>query len=143
MLTYEYNHIVGFEDTNVVGNVYYANHIRWQGRCREMFLRDNAPEILDELARGLALVTLRVSCEYFSELLAFDEIVIRMRLAEFSQHRMLLVFEYWRKSEKGEELVARGEQELGCMRRLEGEGELEPSVWPESMREALRPYEAH
>jgi enediyne biosynthesis thioesterase len=143
MLTYEYNHIVGFEDTNVVGNVYYANHIRWQGRCREMFLRDNAPEILDELARGLALVTLRVSCEYFSELLAFDEIVIRMRLAEFSQHRMLLVFEYWRKSEKGEELVARGEQELGCMRRLEEEGELEPSVWPESMREALRPYEAH
>ena len=65
MRAYEYHHIVGFEETNVVGNVYYANHISWQGRCREMFLRDNAPEILDELSRGLALVTLRVSCEYF------------------------------------------------------------------------------
>lgn len=140
MRAYEYHHIVGFEETNVVGNVYYANHISWQGRCREMFLRENAPEILDELSRGLALVTLRVSCEYFHELLAFDELVIRMRLAELTQHRMLLAFEYWRKSEQGEELVARGEQELGCMRRTEGAAELEPTLWPESLREALRPY---
>ena len=104
MRAYEYRHIVGFEETNVVGNVYYAHHISWQGRCREMFLRENAPEMLEELSRGLALVTLRVSCEYFHELLAFDELVIRMRLAELSQHRMLLVFEYWRRSDSGESI---------------------------------------
>jgi enediyne biosynthesis thioesterase len=144
MRAYEYHHIVGFEETNLVGNVYYANHIRWQGRCREMFLREHAPEILEEISRGLALVTLRVSCEYFHELLAFDELVIRMQLAELSQHRMLLAFEYWRKSDAGEDLVARGEQELGCMARAEGTGgavELEPAAWPESLREALRPFE--
>lgn len=140
MRAYEHHHIVGFEETNVVGNVYYANHIRWQGRCREMFLRENAPEILDDLSRGLALVTLRVSCEYFQELLALDEILIRMRLAEFEQHRMLLDFEYWRKTEKGEELVARGEQELACMRRSTDAEELSPSAWPDSLRDALRPY---
>ena len=140
MRTFEYHHIVGFEETNVVGNVYYVNHISWQGRCREMFLRENVPEILDQFSRGLALVTLRVSCEYFHELLAFDELVIRMRLAEFSQHRMLLAFEYFRKTQAGEELVARGEQELGCMIRPEGGTELEPAPWPEAMSEALRPY---
>ena len=138
--TYEYRHVVGFEETNVVGNVYYANHISWQGRCREMFLRENVPEILKEFSNGLALVTLRVSCEYFREVLAFDGLMIRMRLAEFSQHRMLLSFEYWRKAESGEELVARGEQELACMRRSEPLAEFEPAIWPESMREALRPY---
>ena len=137
---YEYHHIVGFEETNVVGNVYYANHIRWQGRCRELFLRDNAPEVLDELSHGLAVVTLRVSCEYFGELGAFDELVIRMRLLDLAQHRMRLGFEYWRKAEKGEELVARGEQELGCMRRAGPDAELEPSPWPDSFRDALRPY---
>jgi hypothetical protein len=46
----------------------------------------------------------------------------------------------WRKGENGEELVARGEQELGCMRRAEGATELEPALWPDSLREALRPY---
>jgi enediyne biosynthesis thioesterase len=34
MLSYEMRYVVGFEETNVVGNVYYAHHVRWQGRCR-------------------------------------------------------------------------------------------------------------
>jgi enediyne biosynthesis thioesterase len=141
MRAYEYRHIVGFEETNVVGNVYYANHISWQGRCREMFLRDHVPEILAELSSSLALVTLRVNCEYFREVLAFDELIIRMRLANLSQHRMLLGFEYWRVTEPEEDLVARGEQELACMRRIGESGEFEAAPWPESMREALRPYD--
>ena len=37
MRSYEYRHVVAFEETNLVGNVYYVNHLRWQGRCREMF----------------------------------------------------------------------------------------------------------
>ena len=28
---YEYRHVVGFEETNLVGNVYFVNHLRWQG----------------------------------------------------------------------------------------------------------------
>jgi enediyne biosynthesis thioesterase len=135
---FEYRHIIAFEDTNVVGNVYYANHIRWQGRCRELFLHEHVPGILEELSRGLVLVTLRVSCEYYGELVAFDEIAIRMRLSDLSPHRMGLRFEYWRLAEGGEELVARGEQDLGCMRR-QGE-KVEPEPWPEALREALQPY---
>ncbi|HVR11545.1 MAG TPA: acyl-CoA thioesterase, partial [Thermoanaerobaculia bacterium] len=43
MRYFEYRHLVGFEETNLVGNVYYVNHLRWQGRCREMFLLEHAP----------------------------------------------------------------------------------------------------
>src|SRR5215212_4355338 len=107
MQAYEYRHTVGFEETNLVGNVYYTNHVRWQGRCREMFLRDHAPEILDELADGLHLVTTKVSCEYLSELFALDEVVIRMRLGGLTQNRISMLFEYWRRTGQGEELVAR------------------------------------
>ena len=46
MRAYEYRHVVGFEETNLIGNVYYVNHVRWQGRCREMFLRDHAQVLL-------------------------------------------------------------------------------------------------
>src|SRR5215218_962966 len=106
MRAFELRHIVGLEETNLVGNVYYANHVRWQGRCREMFLRDNAPEILDELSRGLHLVTTSVSCEYLSELFALDEVVIRMRLKDLAQNKISMGFEYWRMTEAGEELVA-------------------------------------
>ena len=138
MRAYEYRHIVGFEETNLVGNVYYANHVRWQGRCREMFLREHAPEVLASLTRGFALVTMRVSCEYLAELSAFDELIIRMRLGALKQNRITMLFEYWRRTNSGEELVARGEQQVACMQR-EGDAMI-PVPVPESLLEALRPY---
>lgn len=138
MKAYEYHHVVGFEETNLVGNVYYVNPLRWQGRCREMFLRDNAPEILKELGRGLALATVRCSCDYLSELTAFDRVIVRMRLGDVVQNRITLVFEYWRQAKTGEELVARGEQVVACMRR-EGEKTV-PTAIPAALREALKPY---
>ncbi|HEY2951454.1 MAG TPA: acyl-CoA thioesterase [Verrucomicrobiae bacterium] len=135
---YEYRHIVSFEETNLLGNVYYTHHLSWQGRVREMFLRDHAPDVLAELSSGLSLATLQVSCEYLAELSAFDEVIIRMRLGELTQSRMKLRFEYWRRKGGGEELVARGEQEIACLRR-EG-GQSKPAPVPKSLREALRPY---
>jgi len=136
---YEYRHLVGFEETNLVGNVYYVNHLRWQGRCREMFLRDHAPEVLAELSDGLALATVRCSCDYLAELEAFDELVIRMRLGGIAQNRITLLFEYWRQRDGQEDLVARGEQQVACMRR-DGTRSL-PTPIPAALREALRAYE--
>ena len=135
---YEYCHTVSFQETNLVGNVYYTHHLGWQGRCRELFLRDHAPDVIAELSRGLCLATVRCACEYFSELQVFDEIVVRMRLAELVQNRMTLAFEYWRRKAGGEELVARGEQQVACMKR-EGE-RLVPAPVPASLREALAAY---
>jgi enediyne biosynthesis thioesterase len=137
---YEYRHIVGFEDTNLVGNVYYVNHLSWQGRCRELFLRDHAPELLRDLSDGLHLVTARCSCEYLAELHAFDEVAVRMRLAELAQNRMTLSFEYWRRTGETEELVAKGEQQVLVM-RTEG-GRTAAAPIPPVLREALRPYAA-
>jgi len=138
MRAYEYQHIVGFEETNLVGNVYYINHLRWQGRCREMFLRDHAPEVLAELEQGLALVTVRCSCDYAAELLAFDRVVVQMRLSAFTQNRITLLFEYWRQHDQSVELIARGEQQIACMRR-EGK-EMVPTPIPTPLKEALKQY---
>src|SRR5688500_6653739 len=134
MRAYEYRHVVGCEETNLIGNVYYANHVRWQGRCREMFLRDRAPEIIEALKHGLVMVTTRVSCEFMTELVAFDEVILRMRLGELAQNRITMNFEYWR----GEALVARGEQQVACMHR-EGE-QVVPVPVPPQLREALKEY---
>lgn len=137
---YEYRHVVGFEETNLVGNVYYVNHLRWQGRCRELFLREHCPDVLADLADGLALVTTRCACDYLAELAALDEVIVRMRLLDLAQNRLTLGFEYWRAAAGGEELVARGEQQVACLRRR-AEG-LAPSPIPRGLREALAPYAA-
>ena len=138
MPAYEYRHIVSFEETNLVGNVYYTNHLSWQGRCRELFLREHAPEVLNELEKGLYLATTRCTCDYLAELAAFDEVSIRMRLGALRQNRMTMTFEYIRVNGGKEELVARGEQQVAFMRR-NGE-QLVPTPVPQALREALQPY---
>ena len=134
MRAFEYRHTVGFEETDLVGNVYFVNHLRWQGRCRELFLREHAPSVLDELSRGLSLVTTRRACEYLDELRAFDE----LRLEALGRNRATLRFDYHRLAGSGRELVARGQQEIACMRR-EG-GRLAPHPFPEALREALAAF---
>lgn len=138
MAHYEYRHVVSFEETNVVGNVYYVNHVRWQGICREMFIREHARALLAELANGLMLVTVRCSCDYFAEIFAFDEIIIRMRLFELTQSRIIMSFEYARSDAAGEKIVARGEQQIACMRRVGNTSA--PVPVPPILSEALRPY---
>jgi acyl-CoA thioesterase FadM len=137
---YEYRHVVGFEETNLVGNVYYVNYLSWQGRCREMFLRDNAPGVLDDLAGDLKLFTLRVECEFTAELAAFDELSVRMRLEELTQTQVAFAFDYVRVSGGEELLVARGRQRIACMRGPSGR--TAPTRVPEPLRRALERYGA-
>ncbi|MFF7457948.1 acyl-CoA thioesterase [Kitasatospora sp. NPDC008115] len=136
---YEYRHLVGFEETNLVGNVYYVNYLRWQGRCREMFLLEKAPAVLADIRDDLKLFTLKVDCEFFAEITAFDELSIRMRLADLTQTQVAFTFDYVRVApDGGEYLVARGQQRVACMRGPNTD--TRPTRVPEPLRLALAPY---
>ena len=135
---YEVRHTVGFEETNLVGNVYYVNYLRWQGRCREMFLKEQAPEVLSELQDDLKLFTLKAECEFFSEITAFDELSVRMRLDELTQTQIQFSFDYVKLKEGQETLVARGVQRIACMRGPNTR--TVPSRVPAALRRALAPY---
>jgi enediyne biosynthesis thioesterase len=138
---FEYLHTVGFEETNLVGNVYYVNYLRWQGRCREMFLKHHATDVLAELRADLKLFTLKVDCEFFAELTAFDELAVRMRLIELAQTQLEFSFDYVRLAPGDEVLVARGRQRVACMRGPNGR--TTPARIPESLLRALQPYTSH
>lgn len=136
---FEYRHTVGFEETNIVGNVYYVNYLRWQGRCREMFLKQLAPDVLAEVQDDLKLFTLKVDCEFFAEITAFHELSIRMRLVDLTQTQIEFSFDYVRLDpDGGETLVARGRQRVACMRGPNAR--TVPTRVPESLVRALAPY---
>jgi enediyne core biosynthesis thioesterase len=134
---YEIRHTVGFEETNLVGNVYYVNYLRWQGRCREMFLKQKAPAVLEDMRDDLKLFTLKVECEFFAEITAFDELSIRMRLEELTQTQIQFAFDYVKLGDF-ESLIARGLQRIACMRGPNTA--TVPSRVPAALREALAPY---
>lgn len=135
---YEIRHTVGFEETNLVGNVYYVNYLRWQGRCREMFLKEKAPDVLEDLMRDLKLFTLKVECEFFAEITAFDQLSVRMQLEELTQTQIEFTFDYVKINDGVQNLVATGRQRIACMR---GENnDTVPTRVPAALREALVPY---
>jgi enediyne biosynthesis thioesterase len=136
---FEYKHTVGFEETNLVGNVYYVNYVRWQGRCREMFLKTRAPEVLEDLRDDLKLFTLKVDCEFYAEITAFDDLSIRLRLQDLAQTQIEFSFDYVKlEPEGGETLVARGRQRIACMRGPNTR--TIPSMVPPALVRALQPY---
>jgi enediyne biosynthesis thioesterase len=135
---YEYRHLVAFEETNLVGNVYYVNYLRWQGRCREMFLLEHAPEVITDIRGDLKLFTLKVECEFLAEITAFDELSIRMRLEDLTQTQIEFAFDYVRLREGIEDMVARGRQRVACMRGPNTD--TRPTPVPESLRRALSRY---
>jgi len=135
---YEYRHVVGIEETNLVGQVYYVNYERWQGRCREMFLLEHAPDVLGELRGDLELFTLESEYEYLAEISAFDEVSIRMRLEELTQTQIDFSFDYVRVREGVEKLVARSRQRVACV--LGVNGATSPARVPPQLAAALEAY---
>lgn len=132
---YVYRHLVTFDETNLVGNVYFAHYFHWQGHCRERFLADHAPGVLTALSQGLALVTVDCSAEFYAESRAFDQVEVHMMLGRIGGNRVSMCFDYLRTAPEPVELLARGRQTVACMRR-DGSG-LEPAPVPDELRGAL------
>ena len=140
---FEIRHVVTFEETNVVGNVYFVHHLSWQGRCREMFLRQHAAGSIRELdAQGLSLATSSVAVEYFEELFPFDEVVIRMTLRELTPGSASLIFDYLRQNESSLTLIARGQHTVAVKRKAGNGPEIKsgPAVFPLELYAALKDY---
>jgi enediyne core biosynthesis thioesterase len=133
---YVYTHRVLLEETNLVGNVYFVNYVRWQGHCREQFLLDHAPGLVGELQSGdMALVTVSCSVDYLAECFAGDMIKISMTQVDGSLggNRVSVRFGY----ERDGSMLATGSQTIACMRRSAATEELSPAVVPLPLREAL------
>jgi enediyne biosynthesis thioesterase len=133
--TYHHRHVVTLDETNLVGNVYFAHYLHWQGHCREHFLAERTPGVLTALQAGeLLLVTVSCSMDYYAECFAFDEIDIAMSLRAKTGNRIGMDFEFRR----GPLLAARGEQTVACMRRVPS-GVI-PAEIPNELSAALRPF---
>ena len=140
---HEWRHVVGFEETSLVGTVYFANYVVWQGSCREAFIHRCYPEITVALMSGtLALVTKACSCEFVGTrgLYALEELLIKMSIISFRGGRCTLGFAYYNLS-KEDELVAQGQQEVHCYTRS-GDA-LTPATFPLRMLDAFPSASAH
>ena len=107
---YEYRHVVSVDETNLVGNVYQANYMRWLGRCREMFLREHGPVVLGKLRGDLELSPIEPESGNLAEISPLDIISVRMRLDRTTSTRIDFAFDCVRIREGEEALVGQSRQ---------------------------------
>jgi enediyne biosynthesis thioesterase len=137
---YEYRHFVEFEETDINGQVYHVNCLRWQARCREMFLLEYAPTVLDELRGSFELITLATDFEQLEPIQACDDLSVRMRAEQQTLTQLTLAFDYVRLGYDGETLIAKGRHTVGCVMRIGGT--FAPVRVPEPLRIALSAFTA-
>lgn len=135
---YVHAHVVSLEETNSFGTVYFSNYFVWQGKCREMFLRKHAAEIVTDPGDTL-LVTTSAHCDFLAELDPLDEVQIHMHATDITANQMRLKFEFWRTRASGPELVATGHQTVAWI-RPDGVGGYDPIPVPPKLLRAIESY---
>jgi anti-sigma regulatory factor (Ser/Thr protein kinase)/acyl-CoA thioesterase FadM len=125
------------EDSNLVGNIYFANYFGWQGRVVDQFLHGVMPGYFS--ARGTAgeLLCLNNRVEYLREAMPFDRIEVVLSSRAVRECGAVLQFEYFRLLPEGSrQKLAVGEQEVAWVER--GANGTPTSVpLPEELRRAL------
>ncbi|MGH3155799.1 MAG: acyl-CoA thioesterase [Streptosporangiaceae bacterium] len=136
---YEYRHVVDIADTGTTGTVHDVSYGRWQSRCREMFLFEHLPALLDEIKTGLIKFTvLDYGQVIFTGIRALDEVFVRMRVDKLALTEIGFVFDHLRLCQGIPELAARGWQRVACKQRAGLDSH--PAPLPEQLRLALSDY---
>ncbi|MCB5165625.1 acyl-CoA thioesterase [Streptomyces bambusae] len=142
---FEYRHTVAFAETDLGGTADFVQHLRWQARCRQLFLRGTefgtaVGDDLDTGRSGLRLFTQHVECELFEAVAALDRLSVRMRVADIGHTQFDLTFDYVKGAGQGGVTVARGRQRIVCLRGPAGAPV--PALIPDALAQALAPYAA-
>jgi len=126
------------EDANLVGNIYFDNYAKWQGRVRDMFFYEAAPHLYRGGAQSGELVCRSVRVSHIREAMPFDLIYVSMGLRAVYQHGVKLEFIYYRiNSDGSSEKLAFAEHEAVWVVR-DGDGRPKASPLPDELAEVLR-----
>lgn len=107
---FEYRSTVTVGDTNVLGNMYFANYFKLQGAAREMWFHERIDPGFSCFADGLIVVTSSADCDYFKDFYLTNRILIQLQVESIGKASVELLFSFF--SEDTLELHAVGRQKL-------------------------------
>lgn len=90
--------VILLKDTNLMGNVYFANFALWQGELRELILLSH-PHFKEEMAKmpDLKMITHSMYHRFLHEVTFGDTLTIRVNSREIKKTSLILVFRYFLK----------------------------------------------
>jgi enediyne polyketide synthase len=126
------------EDANLVGNIYFDNYAKWQGRVRDVFFYEAAPHLYRGGAPSGELMCRRARVSHIREAMPFDLIYVSMGLRAVHQYGVKLEFIFYRINSDGssEKLAFSEHEAVWTVRGAEGRPTASPL--PDELLEALR-----
>ncbi len=124
------------EDSNVVGNIYFANYSVWQGRLTDGFFHSLAPHLFEERGKHGELHRAQTRISQLRDAVPFDAVGVLMRLEELYERGARLSFEFFRKEPSGVIKIAAG-RNLVAWATVERGAAPQPVPWPQELRDAL------
>jgi YbgC/YbaW family acyl-CoA thioester hydrolase len=97
-----------YDDTNSVGNIYFANYVRWVGKARELFFNVCLPNF-DLKTTHFYILTRSFTHNFRRETREFEPITVRIRVSSLNRKFVTLDHEIYG-SVNG--LLGSGEQTL-------------------------------
>ncbi|SDA34619.1 Acyl-CoA thioesterase FadM [Methylobacterium sp. UNC378MF] len=97
-----------YDDTNSVGNVYFANYVRWVGKARELFFNICMPNF-DLKSTDFYILTKSFHHDFRREAMEFEPVTIRISIASHNRKFVTLAHEI---HSEVNGLLGRGEQSL-------------------------------
>ncbi|MBL8590027.1 MAG: acyl-CoA thioesterase [Methylobacteriaceae bacterium] len=97
-----------YDDTNSVGNVYFANYIRWVGKARELFFNHCMPDF-DLKTTPFYILTHSLKHDFRREAKEFESITVKIRISQYNRKFVELEHEIYSDSQG---LLGRGAQSL-------------------------------
>ncbi|KQT57015.1 thioesterase [Methylobacterium sp. Leaf456] len=97
-----------YDDTNSVGNIYFANYVRWVGKARELFFRHCVPDF-DLASTEFYILTKSFQHDFRREAREFEPLTVRIRVKHANRKFVTLEHEIHSATQG---LLGRGEQSL-------------------------------
>lgn len=97
-----------YDDTNSVGNVYFANYVRWVGKARELFFNTCVPGF-DIASTEFYILTKSFQHDFRREAREFEPLTVRIRVKHSNRKFVTLEHEIHSTTQG---LLGRGEQSL-------------------------------
>jgi acyl-CoA thioesterase FadM len=127
----------GFEDANVVGNIYFANYGAWQARARDRLLHAVSPDLLRDPKPQAFLHCVGTGTFHVREALPFDTILVQTFVTRIHERGLRLEFDYSRINGDGSlAKLATGYHEAAWMRWTDSDT-LRVAAWPSDARARL------
>jgi acyl-CoA thioesterase FadM len=103
------------DESNLVGNIYYAHYYAWQAKTFDQFIYNNIADFYRFDKKQRRFICLNTKIEHLREAMPFDKIEVRLYVDEIYEAGLQLSYEFFCISRKEPEKLAWGQQKVALV----------------------------